>query len=290
MIVGVFGNPRYPGLGGLLERLLAVVPTQDFTVHSEDALAELWPSPVPRVDLDDQRPDAVICFGGDGTMLRTTRAVGPREIPILGVKIGRVGFLTSATPEMLDDAVMALSLGNYDVESRRMLQASIHDVDGQETIQTTALNDVVVHKAGVARVVRLRVVVEEEIGTFSSDGLIVASPTGSTAYSLSAGGPIVLPGVDALVVTPICPHTLAIRPFVVPGDSRIVIELVEPRGEEQVLVSYDGQVGQALALGDQVVVTRAPFRARLIRLGTDGFFTRMQRKLQWGDLSDRDRD
>jgi len=142
----------------------------------------------------------------------------------------------------------------------------------------------------VARVVRLRMLVnDEEIGTFASDGLIVATPTGSTAYSLSAGGPVVVPTVDAFVVTPICPHTLAARPIVVPDTAHIAIEVVAPLGDDQVFVSYDGQLGETLDAGMRVVVHRSPWDAQLVRLETEGFFTRMRRKLQWGDLTDRER-
>ena len=289
MIVGVTGNPRYAGLSQLLEHLTDAACKRDLTYQTEADLAHLWPKPVAPLDLAGGPPDVIICFGGDGTMLRTVRLVADHEIPILGVKIGRVGFLASATPEGLDDALAALEAGDFLLESRRTLEAVIVDDDGNAGDVTTALNDVVVHKAGVARLIRLRVFQdEEEIGAFSSDGLIVATPTGSTAYSLSAGGPIVVPGVDALLVTPICPHTLAVRPIVVAGNARITIEVLPPWGEEEVFVSHDGQVGQALGKGHRVVITRSAFQARLVRLETEGFFALMRRKLQWGDITDRE--
>jgi NAD+ kinase len=179
--------------------------------------------------------------------------------------------------------------GAYIVEPHHALEAEIVDAGGATCRRAVAVNDVVVHKAGVARVVRLRMLVDrEEIGTFASDGLIVATPTGSTAYSLSAGGPVVVPSVDAFVVTPICPHTLAVRPIVVPDTAHLTIEVVAPFGDERVFVSYDGQVGEGLETGMRVVVHRSPWDARMIRLETEGFFTRMRRKLQWGDLTDRE--
>ncbi len=289
MIVGVTGNPRYEGLSQLLEHLRDAALKRDLTYQTEANLAHLWPKPVAPLDLAAGPPDVILCFGGDGTMLRTVRLVADHEIPILGVKIGRVGFLASATPEALDDALAALEAGDFLLERRRTLEAVIVDDDGNAGDVTTALNDVVVHKAGVARLIRLRLFQdEEEIGAFSSDGLIVATPTGSTAYSLSAGGPIVVPGVDALLVTPICPHTLAVRPIVVAGNARITIEVLPPWGEEEVFVSHDGQVGQALGKGHRVVITRSSFEARLVRLETEGFFALMRRKLQWGDITDRE--
>ncbi len=290
MIVGVFANPAYIGLGDLLERLTKSAPKHGLTLLPERALVSQWPLDGEPLDLEASPPDLIICLGGDGTLLRTARAVGRHEIPILGVKVGRVGFLTSVTPATLDAAVAALGAGKYSVDRRRTLRATIRGPDDNARSEGTALNDVVVHKAGVARVIRLRVTMgEEEIGMFSSDGLIVATPTGSTAYSLSAGGPILFPGVDALVVTPISPHTLAVRPIVVPGDVPISIEVPPPRGEEEVLVSYDGQVGEALGDGERVLITRTSYCVGLIRIESEGFFTRLRRQLQWGDLTDRER-
>src|SRR3989454_6561083 len=146
-----------------------------------------------------------------------------------------------------------------------------------------------VHKGGVARVIRLRVSLDgEEVGQYSADGIVVATPTGSTAYSLSAGGPIVVPGVDAIVVAAICPHTLAVRPLVVPSHAEGAVEPIPPWTED-LLVSFDCQVGTTMQPGDRLVVKRANRPVVLFRLGPDGFFARMREKLQWGDLSDRER-
>lgn len=290
MILGVTGNPRYEGLQALLARVARAATTFDFTPHVEADLAALWPGTAATLEPHRVPPDMVICFGGDGTLLRTARLVGPYGSPILGVKIGMIGFLTTATPEMLDDALRAVAAGAYQVEQHCTLAASVVDPAGKARAPAPAVNDVVVHKGGVARVIRLRILVDdEEIGAFASDGLIVATPTGSTAYSLSAGGPVVVPSVDALVVTPICPHTLAVRPIVVPRAARITIDVLPPHTEEEVLVSYDGQVGEALEAGSRIVVTRGAWDARLVRLGTERFFARMRRMLQWGDLTDRER-
>jgi NAD+ kinase len=290
MIVGVTGNPRYEGLRALLARVTDAAARHGFAIQSEPDLAPVWDVPVAPLDLATRRPDLVVCFGGDGTLLRTARLVAPHGIPLMGVKIGRVGFLTTATPETLDDALDAAVRGDYQVEAHCTLAAATVDSRGRVYRQATAVNDVVVHKAGVARVVRLRLLQDdEEIGAFASDGVIVATPTGSTAYSLSAGGPVVVPAVDAVVVTPICPHTLAVRPIVVPSSARITVEVLPPLGEEDMFVSYDGQVGEALAEGARVIVTRGAYDALLVRLGSGGFFARMRRMLQWGDLTDRER-
>ena len=288
MNVGVVGNPRYSDLRGLLTRLAQAAQRHRFTLFSEPELAELWPQPVARL-ADGEPLDLLITFGGDGTLLRGARLLAERDAPILGVNLGRMGFLTTATPETLDEALAAAASGSYEVDTRCALEGRIRAPDGIERPGPLALNDVVLHKGGVARVIGLRVLLKgEEIGRYSADGIIVATPTGSTAYSLSAGGPVVLPGVEALVITPICPHTLAVRPIVVPGDSEVTIEQVPPLGDE-VLVSYDGQVGTTLKPSERVLVRRARSAVRLIRLEEEGFFARMRRKLQWGDLSDRER-
>jgi NAD+ kinase len=178
--------------------------------------------------------------------------------------------------------------GRYLIERRQALEAAIRDGQGETRAVQMAVNDVAVHKGGVARVVRVNVYINgENVGPYSADGIVIATPTGSTAYSLSAGGPIVVPGVEAMVVTPIAAHTLAVRPLVVPATYRIVIEPMAGWADD-LLVSFDGQTGTTLAPGEKVDVRRADHRVCLIRVGGDGFITRMRKKLHWGDLSDRE--
>ena len=286
MKVGVVGNPRYHDLKAVLEHVAEQAPERGISLYTEERLGRFWDRDVPvfeGVDLD-----ALVTFGGDGTLLRGARLLGARETPILGVNLGRVGFLTTATRETLDLALDALVGGRYVTERRQALQAEIKDGDGNGRALQMAMNDIAVHKGGVARVVRVNVFIQgENVGPYSADGIIVATPTGSTAYSLSAGGPIVVPGVEAMVVTPIAAHTLAVRPLVVPSSYRIVIEPIVGWSED-LLVSFDGQTGTTLAPGERVDVRRADHRVCLIRLGGDGFFGRMRQKLHWGDLSGRE--
>jgi NAD+ kinase len=177
--------------------------------------------------------------------------------------------------------------GKFEIERRQALRAAIRDAEGETRSTQMAVNDVTVHKGGVARVIRVNVFIQgDNVGPYSADGIIVATPTGSTAYSLSAGGPIVVPGVEAIIVTPIAAHTLAVRPLVVPATYRIVIEPIAGWSDD-LLVSFDGQTGTTLAPGESVEVRRADHRVCLIRLGGDGFFGRMRQKLHWGDLSGR---
>jgi NAD+ kinase len=286
MKVGVVGNPRYGDLKSVLAHVASSCPGRGITLYSEPRLEPFWNSDIP--SFEGATLDALITFGGDGTLLRGARLLGARETPILGVNLGRVGFLTSATRDTLDSALDALVAGRYQIEARQALRAGIRDPEGELRATQMAMNDVAVHKGGVARVIRVNVFIQgENVGPYSADGIIVATPTGSTAYSLSAGGPIVVPGVEAMVVTPIAAHTLAVRALVVPATYRIVIEPMAGWADD-LLVSFDGQTGTTLAPGESVDVCRADHRVCLIRLGGEGFFQRMRQKLHWGDLSGRE--
>lgn len=286
MRFGVVGNPRYADLRAVLRELTSLGHDRGFTLLTEPSLVPLWDAPLAL--LDQATPDALITFGGDGTLLRGARLLHGREVPILGVNLGRVGFLTTTTRDQLPGAIDLLLSGRYILERRLALHATIISDTGGTRSEQQALNDVALHKSGVARVVRIKLSVDgEELGPYSADGVVVSSPTGSTAYSLSAGGPIVAPGVEAMIVTPVCAHTLAVRPVVVPADATICVEPMSP-GADDLLVSYDGQLGTTLTLGDRVYVRRSPNCVVLIRLGGEGYFSRMRQKLAWGDLADRE--
>jgi NAD+ kinase len=290
MNVGVVGNPSYRDLRTILAHLATVAPRLGMTLFTESSLEPHWPDPHPALITSPKTPlDCLLTLGGDGTLLRGARSLNGSNTPILGVNLGRVGFLTTANGQTLDWALDALVRNAYATESRLALISTIEGKDGTKSVEPSVLNDVVIHKGGVARVVRMRVSVDgDEVGQYSSDGIIIATPTGSTAYSMSAGGPIVVPGVDAIVVTAICPHTLAVRPLVLPSHATVIVEPMPP-WSEQVLVSFDGQVGTTMEPGDRLVVKRADRPVLLVRLGPEGFFARMRKKLQWGDLSDRER-
>jgi NAD+ kinase len=287
MNVGVVGNPRYADLAAVLERVAREAPPRGIALFSEPRLDPFWPCPLPH--LDAARLDALLTFGGDGTLLRGARLLTDLHTSILGVNLGRVGFLTTATLDTLGSALDALVSGDYTVERRQALTAEIASSTGEVRHTQTALNDVAIHKGGVARVIRVNVLIEgENVGPYSADGIVVATPTGSTAYSLSAGGPIVVPGVEAMVVTAIAAHTLGLRPLVVPASYSIVVQPMEGWAED-LLVSFDGQTGTTLVAGETVTVRRSASPVSLIRLARDGFFTRMREKLHWGDLSERER-
>jgi len=294
MNVGVVGNPNYPDLGAILATLSQKASQYGLALYSEEPLLPLWPTadgqPAPQpLSQASGNLDCLITLGGDGTLLRGARLLNGSNTPILGLNLGRVGFLTSAAPETLDWALDSLVRHAYAIEPRLALQSSITGKGGKggARVEPIVLNDVVVHKGGIARVVRLKVSVDgDEVAQYSADGIIVCTPTGSTAYSMSAGGPIVVPGVDAIVVTAICPHTLAVRPLVLPATAAVTIQPIPPWTEE-VLVSFDGQVGTPIQPGERLEVRRAERPVLLIRMGPESFFKRLRRKLHWGDFSDR---
>ncbi|HET9151739.1 MAG TPA: NAD(+)/NADH kinase [Gemmatimonadales bacterium] len=286
MRVGVVGNPRYADLAAVLAHLAREAPARGLSLSAEPRLDPFWPAPVPH--FDPHRLDALLTFGGDGTLLRGARLLDGAEVPILGVNLGRVGFLTAARRETMVEALDALTAGQYSLDALQALAATITAGDGKVVSERRALNDVVLHKSGVARVVRMNVFIDGvNVGPYSADGLIVATPTGSTAYSLSAGGPVVVQGVEAMLLTPICAHTLAVRPLIVRATSIIEVEPMEEWAED-VLVSFDGQTGSPLGVGGRVTVRRAEHRVRLVRLGGASWLSRMRDKLHWGDLSGRE--
>jgi len=290
MNVGVVGNPNYPDLGAFLATLQQKASSVGITLYSEERIQALWPAPGPSRDGAVPPPlseapgdlDCLITLGGDGTLLRGARVLNGADTPILGLNLGRVGFLTTAAPDTLDWVLDSIVRHAFTTEPRLALQSTITGKgDKAGRVEPLVLNDVVVHKGGVARVVRLKVSVDgDEVAQYSADGI--------TAYSMSAGGPIVVPTVDAIVVTAICPHTLAVRPLVLPATAVVTVQPIPPWSDE-VLVSFDGQVGTPIQPGDRLDVRRAARPIHLIRLGPEGFFKRLRKKLHWGDLSDRTR-
>jgi NAD+ kinase len=288
MRIGVVGNQRYGELSRVLPRLARYVAANGHAIAAESDLVTYWSEPVEVLDPDNPAIDLLVTFGGDGTLLRGARLLGDVEVPILAFNLGQIGFLTSTKSEAIEDALDAVSRNEYGVERRFTIGAHVQSVEGDQRRSEVAVNDVVVHKPDSVRIIRVRVSVEgEHVGQYTADGVIVATPAGSTAYSLSAGGPVLLPDVDALVVTAVSPHTLRVRPIVAPGAAEVTLEIV-PRGTEHALISVDGQPGGTLEGGERLTVRRTPRAVHLVRLGQEGFFTRMRQKLEWGDLSDRE--
>ena len=247
------------------------------------ALLECTALSVPERELS-ALADVIIVFGGDGTILSAARQAAPKGIPILGVNLGGFGFLAEVGDAGVEDALHRLLAGDYHVDERMMVRAEVVRA-GRPVHEVLGLNDIVVTKSGYARLLRLRTFVNgEHLATYLADGLIVATPTGSTAYSLSAGGPIVHPAVDVMVLTPVCAHMLNARPVVISGGDTVVVR-VDPVGAPPppAMLTVDGQAGFSLEAGDEVRTARSPYRTRLIRLGREGFYTVLRTKLWWGE-------
>jgi NAD+ kinase len=277
--LGVIGQSRYTLLEDALRTLDAFARGSNIELFLEDALQSYVPG---AGQLDPDNIDLLITLGGDGTLLRGARLVSAQHIPILGVNLGYLGFLTSVAPDDLQGALERLTSGDYWLDERFMLEARVIDANGVSGEPYFALNDAVLHKGGFARVVRLTVFVgdNEEIGSYSSDGLILATPTGSTAYSLSASGPVVHPTVDCIIATPIAPHSLVLRPLVLPSTETIRVEITSVTPD--LMLTIDGQDGERVSPGSSLVVRKGSPTAALVRFHGQSFFTTMRRKLHWG--------
>lgn len=285
MRVGVIGHKGYVGLPAILGTLLDIAPDLGLTLLFEQ---DLWEIAEEGGKLETpEQVDALFTLGGDGTLLRGARFLNGRTVPILGINLGRLGFLTACSGEAFEAGVRRFAAGDFVSEPRMALESCVLDRDGVERCNWLSLNDVVLHKGGFARIVKFTVFVDDEaIGSYSADGLVVSTPTGSTGYSLSAGGPIVVPTVESIVLTPVSPHTLAMRPLVLPPQVEVKVRADD--GPEEVLVTIDGQVGTTFTDGETLVVRKARDAVQIVRFPGTTFFTRLRRKLGWGGLSERD--
>jgi NAD+ kinase len=282
--LGVVGHSGYVDLGPTLRALVELAPGLQLQLVLEPELREMAGAG-ERLD-DPSSLDAMITLGGDGTLLRAARMISPNDVPILGVNMGRLGFLTCCTATDLPMALMRFARNDYVAETRMVLDARLLDARGQVRATYMALNDVVVHKGGFARVVDFKVAADgEAIATYGADGIVVSTPTGSTAYSLSAGGPVVFPTVETILVTPVSAHTLAIRPLILPATVEVTVQPDDPPGET--LMTVDGQVGSRFGAGDMLAVRRAPNGIRIVRFPGTSFFSTLRHKLGWGGLMER---
>ena len=287
MRVGVVGHRGYDELPAMLGTLLDMAPALGLTLAFEEAL---WEIAEDGEHLSDPTQiDALVTLGGDGTLLRGARFLNGLPVPILGINLGRLGFLTSCSGDEFESGIRRLAAGDYTSEARMALWSAALDSEGHERGNWLSLNDVVLHKGGFARVVKFSVYVDDElIGSYSADGLVLSTPTGSTGYSLSAGGPIVVPTFESIVLTPVSPHTLAMRPLVLPPN--VEVRVRGDDGPAELLVTIDGQVGTTFTGGETLVVRRASNPVHIVRFTGTTFFSRMRRKLGWGGLSERDGD
>ncbi len=288
MVYGITGNPTKDSLWDPLSALLDRLRADDLDFWIRDPIA----TGLEKRDLVDpafcrehavanvaEAADLVFSFGGDGTLLRTAHRTGPNDTPLLGVNIGRLGFLADIEIEHIHEAIDALEAGDYHVEERLVLGA---ELDSESDFGTQwALNEFVVDRSGAAGLIEIEVTVNgTPLNTYWADGLIIGTPTGSTAYSLSTGGPIIAPGAEAVVLTPIAPHTLTVRPIVLPADATITCQVLE--NDQPYVFAADGQSTMFEEHGLQFTVERAAHTVNLIKLPGQHFFHTLRSKLMWG--------
>ena len=224
--------------------------------------------------------DLLVVLGGDGTMIATARMVGDREVLVLGINYGGLGYLTDFRIEEMHSALEAIFEGSFEIDRRVMLDVE-HRRDGSRIAKGRVLNDVVINKAALARIIEIEVRLNDQfVNSFRADGLIVATPTGSTAYNLSAGGPIVYPSMNAVVLTPICPFTLTNRPIVVPDRAEIELKLINEN--EGVVLTLDGQTGFPMLGNDTVVIHKRDATFNLVQPPNRNYFDVLRNKLKWG--------
>ncbi|MDU2065559.1 MAG: NAD(+)/NADH kinase [Sporomusaceae bacterium] len=284
LTLGLFPNIKKAQAEAVAERIEAYLKERSIRVVVPAEAGEIMDFPTLNcspVGLKDV--DIVLTLGGDGTFMNVARTIAPQKIPVCGVNLGKLGFLTEVELNEVEAALESLLSGQYRVEERLMLQAAVENKSGCS--QAIALNDIVVTKSGYSRIIRLNLFVNDVYtATYPADGLIISTPTGATAYSLSAGGPFVEPNLNIMVITPICSHTLYSRSLIVSGDDVIRISLEETSAD--VVLSADGQNLFPLEGNSQVVIRRADDQARFIRFHDKSYFDILRNKLCRGDSCD----
>lgn len=279
--VGIISKPDKPELVEILPRLFQWFEKREYRIVIDPETAVYAPGRevVQRPDYAKLPLDFVVVLGGDGTLLSTSRVVAQAGIPVLGVNLGSLGFLTEVPLNELYDALDDVDQKRAEVEARSMVHCELMR-GGSQVVRYVALNDVIVNKSAIARLNSYDLYVDRAFVTnYKADGLIISTPTGSTAYSMAAGGPILMPSVDAFVITPVSPHSLTHRPLVV-RDS-VEIEIVVKTGQEEAYLSVDGQIGVPLRDGDRVLCRKADHTVHLLRIRR-AFFEVLRAKLKWG--------
>jgi NAD+ kinase len=279
--IGLLGNAQKAACAGIVRtavRLIRKAGLEYFCNPETARLAGLKGTPCPDAATLAQEVDLLLVFGGDGTILRAARDIAGSPTPVLGVNIGGLGFLTAVSSKELAAALKLVLQGEYTLQSRALIEVG-GALRGQKVLQR-ALNDVVVSRGAVSRLISLDVGVDgEPITRYRCDGLIISSPTGSTAYSLAAGGAIVLPTAEVFTLTPICPHSLSNRSIILPLSSQITVKAVTPL--LSTILSADGQMVAEMDAGDEVTIRRSHRAIRLVQLADGSFLEALRRKLHW---------
>ncbi|HXJ47268.1 MAG TPA: NAD(+)/NADH kinase [Candidatus Dormibacteraeota bacterium] len=281
--IGIIARPRRVDIAAIVPPLLKWLSDRNIRAPYDQETASSLPDSVPgktRTELAAES-DLLLVLGGDGTLLSAAREAAPRSIPILPVNLGSLGFLTSFMLQELYPALEETLAGHLAASERVMLHSALIR-DGKTVDDQRVLNEVVINKSALARMIEVRLTINTDfVCRYRADGLIVATPTGSTAYSLSAGGPIVHPNVESLIITPICPHTLSDRPIVV--DDKCCVELSVAGPAESVYLTLDGQKGIPMQSGDKVRIVRAEERLKLIQPKRKSYYEILRSKLKWGE-------
>ncbi len=286
--IGIIAKKNKPEAVTITRNLVDWLRLKKVGIFIEDEMAHLldpgvmrpsWSS-IKREDFPNL-VEMIIVLGGDGTILSVARLVGDHKVPILGVNLGGLGFLTEITLEELFRVLERVVQGDFVTDERVVLSAAVIR-EGEKMAEFTVLNDAVINKGALARIIDIETTINGEyLTTFKSDGLIISTPTGSTAYNLSAGGPIVYPSLHCIVITPICPHTLTNRPIMVPDD--VEIRAILKTKQEEVILTLDGQQGFPLEVEDVVEVRKAEGRILLIKSPYRHYFEVLREKLKWGE-------
>ncbi|MBI4687563.1 MAG: NAD(+)/NADH kinase [Nitrospirae bacterium] len=278
--IGIIAKKNIPDSAKIIGNLISLLKKRNFMVCVEsDAAAPLKIKGHSRGKVASC-VDMIIVLGGDGTILNAAGLVGDRGTPILGVNLGGLGFITEITIDEIQAGIDKIISGQYDLEERIMLSAEVYR-NKKKIFSASALNDVVINKSALARMIEFDTHIDKRhVTTLRADGLIVSTPTGSTAHSLSAGGPILYPTLETFVLTPICPHTLTNRPVVLPDN--FVLEITIKTGDD-VYLTLDGQIGFSLKAKDAVMVKKAGYKTRFIRFHERDYFQILREKLSWGE-------
>jgi NAD+ kinase len=274
---GIVANPHKHETKRIVLELIGWMKRRRLSCVVSDDLVSVVGRVAPSRAVSDFHKDVeiVIALGGDGTILSTARAIGHDNIPILGVKVGGLGFLTDVTPEELSDALDSLKAGKYLLSERMTLETSFDDD------RYVALNDIVIDKGASPRILDLSISVGGQLVNVSTaDGLILATPTGSTAYSLSVGGPIVHPHLEAIILSPICPHVLANRPMIIAADETVEVRIESAHGD--VMLTVDGQLHFHLKESDRVIVRKGDHAVTLVKMSSRTYYDVLRTKLKWG--------
>src|SRR4030043_1686745 len=286
--IGIIAKQNKPETIPIARNLVEWLRPKKIEVYMEEGMVKQFHPPLGGPHLNSigredipKKVEVIIVLGGDGTLLSVARLVGDHKVPILGVNLGGLGFLTEITLEELYRVLERVIQGDFTTDERVVLNAAVIR-RGERMAEFTVLNDAVINKGALARIIDLETTINEEyLNTFQSDGLIISTPTGSTAYNLSAGGPIVYPSLHTLIITPICPHTLTNRPIVIPDD--VEVRALLKSKEEEVILTLDGQQGFPLEFEDVVEVKKAEGRILLIKSPHRNYFEVLREKLKWGE-------